>query len=585
MTMFSVLLCLEFIPIATGSLLHRGRGTVAERRQAQMPEMKLANDKPPANVVTENSPESVTNVIDFEIPMPTPLPAAWNGVYCKGGACQFRVLPPAPTLPPPLAPPPLPIAGGIASGMELCRGLACLPGMGAPGIIPLDTFKFNCMHLFQDVAGGMVGKDEARTVPEVEQSFINVCNKRVGPLEVGACPAYASVFYAAEAVKVDNPTVGSPVEVCADTWGYIQQFKQAEIDMKLTLLALPKGKSLLKTGVWRFGTGGNGPNSPRGLKWREFAWKHNKWPIPPAKAEQLDAEGGIIAASLLQTKASGPTPKPLVRGQDQDADSPRGLPKYNQNAPCEGKDAEVVPQTRTKYQILPGSFGVPPAEVDGELFGYCTNQFSEIMMGFAQTPNQIVKMTKDWCIWQASVTSWVGADDEMGHPDWDHRTCTGMQALVAYALKDDLSDKYNGLSGIAVCKKVFLAIGTVHRAEGIVAEAWNTATRAAPTSGLPAVDDAEMKKLMQEVQAHANKVFGAMRGAKAAASAITETKMDTAAFDGAALPAEEALPDLPDSNDVDATALLEVSVDRVRLHKRVGLTVSEELKPFGSAGA
>merc|ERR1740117_2325287 len=99
--------------------------------------MSMGNDKPPAFVVSENSPESVTNVLDFQIPMPTPLPAAWNGVYCKGGACQFRVLPPAPTLPPPTMAPPNPsgnsplggpppgatIGGAATNGaaMELCR--------------------------------------------------------------------------------------------------------------------------------------------------------------------------------------------------------------------------------------------------------------------------------------------------------------------------------------------------------------------------------------------------------------------------------------------------------------------------------
>merc|ERR1740130_1228042 len=36
--------------------------------------MSMGNDKPPAFVVSENSPESVTNVLDFQIPMPTPLP-------------------------------------------------------------------------------------------------------------------------------------------------------------------------------------------------------------------------------------------------------------------------------------------------------------------------------------------------------------------------------------------------------------------------------------------------------------------------------------------------------------------------------
>jgi len=40
---------------------------------------------------------------------------------------------------------------------------------------------------------------------------------------------------------------------------------------------------------------------------------------------------------------------------------------------------------------------VPPVELPSNLFEYCNDQFSEIMMGFAQTGSMAIQMTKDWC--------------------------------------------------------------------------------------------------------------------------------------------------------------------------------------------
>merc|ERR1719482_1771428 len=98
---------------------------------------------------------------------------------------------------------------------------------------------------------------------------------RVGPLEVGACPGYANTIIGAEAPKIHSTTVGGPVEVCTDTYWFTVAFKQAEIDLKLTKASLPKAKgaSLLSISLNRFGTGGVGPSSPRGQKWREWVYK------------------------------------------------------------------------------------------------------------------------------------------------------------------------------------------------------------------------------------------------------------------------------------------------------------------------
>lgn len=630
--------------VAKASLLHhsrRGRGTVAERKaekrraeqrraefallrtsthmmQAQLPDsipsaqdmdMGVAGSSKVPTPLDAASPESMANVMDYQIAMPTPLPAAFNGEYCRGGACQYRVAPPPP-MPPtpiPMLPPPIPIGGNMLTRHEFCRGLSCLGGSGMPGDGKLAAFNLNCVRLYNDIAGGMVGQESSRTVVDAFNSFMNVCKKRVGPLEVGACPAYANTLIGAESPKVNSATVGGAPEVCTDTYWFIVGFKAAEIDLKLTKAALPKRSSLLSTNsaqyAWsRLGSGGNGPGSARGQRWRAWAYKRGRYWAQPAKPMQLGPDGSIVSEyeiALLQTAeeagcqsdGKGPAkPKPPIPGADSDADTPRGLPKYSQNpSPCKIKDQFSVPQSNTKYQIAPGSPDglVPPTEVDGDLFTYCANQFSEIMMGFAQTAPVTVQMTKDWCSWQASVSSWVGKQDEFGHPDWNHRTCTNMQVFMAFVLKDELHDTKSGLGAQQICKKIFLNIGAVHRTESIVQEAWvMQSTRAAPEGGsIPSGDDQGMKDLMAEAQAAAAKIFGAMRGQKAAFEDLNNAKMDTSAFDPATIaePAPPAAPDLPDSNDLDPTALIALAHERVRHSTRLGITMAVGLKPWGQA--
>jgi hypothetical protein len=382
--------------ISQANVLRNRHGTVARARAAKkqaedaemqrlyqipslkVPDIGVAQSKNIPAPISAQAPESMANVMGYEVTNPTPLPAAFDGVYCKGGACQYRVAPPPPTIPPPIiiTPPPLPPGGNALSGREFCRGLACIPGMGMPGSPALAAWNFNCLHLFQDVLGGMIGDDTSRTVAQVYESFTGACKKRVGPLEVGACPGYSNTFLGAEAPKVDNPTVGNVVEVCTDTFWWIGAFKQAEVDLKLTKAALPKGfgSSLLEAAWSRLGSGGVGPSSARGLKWREYAWKHGfqqRWTAQPATAQQLSEDGGIAGAFFQSDAQADPKKdKPLLPGADSDEETPRGLPKYSQNPPCNTKDQHDVPQKKMKYQIAPGSpdGAVPPVEVDGDLF-------------------------------------------------------------------------------------------------------------------------------------------------------------------------------------------------------------------------
>lgn len=99
------------------------------------------------------------------LPPPTVNPAPFSGVYCRGGACKYRMqLPGGTTLPPAFMPLTL-------ADRELCRGLGCVSRAGWP-INPAKTaFDMKCIHLFQVVGGGLQGQDRSRKISDVRQSF------------------------------------------------------------------------------------------------------------------------------------------------------------------------------------------------------------------------------------------------------------------------------------------------------------------------------------------------------------------------------------------------------------------------------
>lgn len=594
-----LLLCLECAALASASIsrrgLRHGRGTVAERRQVPyrsapveeeqepLPAFNMYNsENTPSPLDQQPRPESLANMAKFKLAMPTPEPAALNGAFCRGGACQYRVNV-QPTLPPQVTMPPIPLGGAELASREFCRGLACIKGMGMPLDHGLAPFTLNCVHLFNDIGGGMVGDDLSRNVAQVHDSFERACRKRVDILEAGRCADYANTFVGALAVKVNSPTVGGTVEVCQDAFFWTKAFKEAEIDLGLAAVTLPKRKSLLAANLNRFGTGGVGPSSPRGLKWRQYAWTHGELPQPPAVAQQLSADGSIEGALLQKSKSAEPPAKPplTVAGKDRD----RGLPRYQPNTLNEAE--HPVPISKTKYQIAPASpdGAVPPVEVAGDLFDHCSQQFSEIMAGFTQTAVATVHMTKAWCGWQSGVASWVGQKEEFGHPDWSPRTCSGMQNLVAFAMRDDLANTTGGFSAQQVCKKIFLTIGSVHRAEGLVKAAWESpGLRGPPESGLPPADDADMQAMLLEAQEYANAVYSKLRHQKVKYEKLNNLRADMAAAPDPFPKVDPPLatpPDLPRVNDFDPTALLALSVERVRQSRRVGISVVQQLTPWG----
>lgn len=559
----------------------------------------LLQGEPTEHPVVGNAPESIANILGYEIAQPTPVPANYNGVYCRGGACQYRVPPPVPIT---FGPTPFPNMLYGLNMREFCRGLGCMPMMGWPADPAVAAFNLNCGHLFDHVAGGLKGPASHRTIMDAKDSFMDWCKQRVDVLEVGACPAYADVLVMSLSPVANAPSVGGTADICTNMHLFIGSVKMAEILLKLVPEALPKakGSSLLALSLNRFGTGGVGPDSPRGRRWKAYAQEHfglaaaGAAPQPSAAAgypTQLAVGAGPLpTATLLQGDARGPgargddsllQQRSAKRGQRREAQAPfddgsedsmdpRGLPKYNQNPPSD-QGVMDIPQSATKYQIVPGSADgtVPPVEVAGDLMNYCSDQFSEIMMGFAQTGSMTVTMTKDWCRWQSSVTSWVGQKEEYGHPDWKYRDCEAMANYVAYALRDHLSSE-KGLGAGNVCAALFIAQGAVHRVDQLVKDAWTVSLRKAPTlaSTTALGNDEEIKKLMEKAQAYADGLYNKMRKQAEGFKELNGAKMDTAAFaDQPVAPQQVAGPSLPSSSDVQPEAVSLAVVTETRLRR------------------
>jgi len=236
-----------------------------------------------------------------------------------------------------------------------------------------------------------------------------------------------------------------------------------------------------------------------------------------------------------------------------------GRPKYDQHFPC--RNGINKPNQRdVMYQLLPPvpwPINLPPVEIAGNMLQFCSSEFSEIMAGFPQTADTIVDMTGSWCSWQASMTSWVGRAQELGHPEWNFRTCAGMQYFVAWLLRNELGTSAGRPAGF-VCSKYFLSIGAMYTTEKLIKDAWSGPsgrvldnTRLAVSGGGGGGPDKELMRAMQE---YAEALFSKMRGQRDAFMDMNGAKMDESAFDqpptGAPPPMDK--PPLPDSADFDA---------------------------------
>mmetsp|Transcript_12554 Transcript_12554/g.24519 ORF Transcript_12554/g.24519 Transcript_12554/m.24519 type:complete len:579 (+) Transcript_12554:104-1840(+) len=424
-------------------------------------------------------------------------PAPYGGVYCRGGACKYRMqLPGGTTLPPAFRP--LTVAD-----RELCRGLSCMPRAGWPLNPAKTAFEQKCFHLFQVVGGGMQGQDRSRKISDVRQSFYKLCHDRVEFHEVIFCGDYADVFVAALSPFVHGRTVGRVDSVCSAAFNFIALFKQAEVDLKFVAAALPKSNSLLALG--NSGIPQVGPNSTRGLLW----------------CKQLS----------------------LIRG-----------PAAKDKEGCPGGTNGVV-HADVKYKVAPGSADgkMLPTEISGNLFAYCGAQMDEITGGTRQSAALAVQMVRDWCTWQSvPPTSQNGAMGEAPeHPEWNSRSCTGMAQLLAFSLRRELGERRTWAPQ-TICKRVFRAVGSVHAVARIVANAGSVSIAGLPPVGpaQPDANDAEIKMLMREANIRRRALIGdleqqqqAMAALKAAKEAVANHKD---AGDVTNLLAAQTLPDSAD---------------------------------------
>jgi hypothetical protein len=475
----------------------------------------------------EETPESITNVANrgggYEIAMPTPEAAVLDGMYCRGGACQYRTAPPLPTVwPTPIVP-----AVFNRNQNEFCHGLACLPGMGMPADTGSAGFKFNCAHLYIDLGGGLAGKDGARTIADAKESFFKWCTPRFPPPLHTICNGLGDVLVMALRGSANAADVGDVNAICYATYLFIGASRQAMIDLRLLRETLPKVPALLQedmTRTKRFlpsnlaqGGGDLGPLSDRGLAWRDFVLGSRRY-----AGSGLNPKVSMIqSGNQYGPEHKNPYPHaPAWPGPSLD---PPFTPDYVQSPPCQ---LSFGSPKITKVTL---NTAVPPAEIEQDLLMFCEGTFAEIMLGFGQTGEMVVTMVNDWCSWQSSVTDWVGRHNELGHPDWDFRRCEGMQGLVAYALRNDLDA---GLGPGDVCRKLYLSIGDIEWMSDAVDGAWAPpALRGPPAVALSNAGDTDaMKKLMKDVAKYADDLFSKLRDQKDMYDNLNGVKMDTGNF-------------------------------------------------------
>lgn len=467
-------------------------GTVGDAvdAAAESVESEWSFPTPAPEILDTKVPESAANVAGYSATPPTPPPAPFAGQYCRGSACQYRVYPFG-------TPPPLTYVG-VPPPEEPCRGIGCPPR-------PLDphrlAFYQNCAHLFSKAPGGLLGDPEARTIGDVQSTFIGVCKKAV-PLLAASCPDWAEVIVAALAPDVREQTVGGVDHVCSRLFEFATDMQMSALQLGLAgpppapasmLLAVGGGTaSAANVSVARLADRGQvGPCSPGGQRWRQWWSKRHVAGLPRP-------------LSALQQSRSPP------------------------NAPCKYGIATPVAADML-YEVAPGSPDglVPTFSVSGGLFTSCLDQMAEISLGYSQTPTLLSSLVKDWCGFQS-----LAANPKTGvpnHPEWGNRDCTVMSQFMIFATRADLSSR-DGLGTLEVCKRMFLGLRTVSGVQSLVSNIWSggrTPTVGGPPAAGPSVDPT-IARLQQEAADKAKKAIAALKRVQAAQSAVSSAKVAVA---------------------------------------------------------
>lgn len=426
---------------------------------------------------------------------PAPAPAPFHGTFCRGIACRLRRWPQAHVVAGPQAP-----VVAVAAGWDLCRGLGCPPGAGSPGEPTADPFFINCTHLLTDVAPLSAWGDAVGGLTTMYANFNHFCKRRVSGAEVTACPDTTDVLIAALAPAVRDfqkaknagkeTPLGTSEDMCERLSRFVHTTKQTEVDLRLISAALP---STVLASPGRPADVTAGPQSPRGLHWRDWAQQRG---LTAAGPEQPAAEANATGA----------------------ADVPRRRPSW---------------------------VGTP-------LFSYCTNQMREIMLGKNQTAVDAIVLTQDWCSWQATASTSVEGTDasEYGRPDWDAQTCKGMSQLMTFALRDQL-DSSASITDEQACNEVFLAVDAIHRIDEMVKAAWSVSARSR-VSTLPS-NDVEVLRLFKASTVRSAELFKHLRAQQEAARALRRARASIAARDKQVSTslASPTPPPLPNSDDFD----------------------------------
>mmetsp|Transcript_3708 Transcript_3708/g.9288 ORF Transcript_3708/g.9288 Transcript_3708/m.9288 type:complete len:615 (-) Transcript_3708:128-1972(-) len=467
-------------------------GAVDAAAETLEAESLIPTAAPAASAMDDQVPESAENMADYKLIPATAPPAPFNGVYCRGGACQYRVTP-APTLIPIVDP-------SLIPPSEPCRGLVCPPPPMDPAKL---AFLQSCEHIFSKARHGLEGDDDTRTIGNVRSTFEGVCEAMI-PLEAAACMDYGDAFVSALSPDVRETTVGDAGHACKRVFDFIVDMQNSAIGLGLTPTVKEDAASSSLLSVERKNNNSKsvvdasvvGPCSVRGTRWRQWwAQRHPR---------------GI---SLLGIRSRG-------RGQ------------YDPNPPCPYGVTEPM-DFQMKYQIAPGSPDgtVPPTEVAGDQFRRCISQADEISLGYQQTAPTFIMMMRDWCGFQSLMAS---PDDPSGlpnHPEWDFRDCTVMGELVAYALRKELESP-KGIASLDMCKKLFLASNSISGLHRLVKNSWNLGSRVPMIGGAPPKPelDPEMMKLAREVAKQAAGVIAGLKRQQAATASISHAKAAVAAW-------------------------------------------------------
>mmetsp|Transcript_35498 Transcript_35498/g.81250 ORF Transcript_35498/g.81250 Transcript_35498/m.81250 type:complete len:443 (-) Transcript_35498:45-1373(-) len=390
----------------------------------------------------------------------TPPPVPLGGVFCRGASCMYRRSPSKPGLA--AEPPPGPWRGS----QDFCRGLGCVEGLGFPMDPRREAWKVKCTQLLTQHKASL---GDASQVPRdtilLRRQFLAVCPDRVGAKEAQLCSAYADVITSSVASLLDAPSVGTDGEVCLQTYHFITAVETAVKDLQLREADVrgPLLSKVLLSAARKHSPGeGRGQTKGNLRSWQEIGQRY---------------VGGLVPLRGTELHAAGAASAPAVGTLQPCPQASRQVALIQEGAPQVLIPVNMVEASEQCHTSL------PPLPVTVALFHKCESIFTDVMLGTNQTAITTATLTKGWCGWQASAEAWGDEAAGTGHPDWDHRTCEGMELLMAFALRNRLDDRI-GMTATEVCNEFFLGAAIVSRVDQIMQTALEPPVRGVPTDGV-----------------------------------------------------------------------------------------------------